>query len=270
MSIITEEYSVNLTLGNSYPTRLRLVQNDNGRLFKFTLYNGATQYIPDPENTAVTFEGTCADGSGYTLDCTINSNGTVQVRPTKKVTGICGRGWARIVVTKQDQIIGSAEFDVVVERAGYDPTAPTPTPVEPEKDYTKIQSITLSEAANVIEISGLKNYTNVLLIATVPAGTAATGGYFGTTSKGFQLGNVSQVITTTSNYWIYELNKFTAFVRFSYTKSGAYYSGNTFNAAARNDGICLNQGKDLDKIYVASNSSSTNFPANTKIEVYAR
>lgn len=137
MSIITEEYSVNLTLGNSYPTRLRLVQNDNGRLFKFTLYNGATQYIPDTETTAVTFEGTCADGSGYTLDCTINSNGTVQVCPTKKVTGVAGKGWARIVVTKADRLIGSAEFDVVVERAGYDHTTPTPTPVPPSEYYTK-------------------------------------------------------------------------------------------------------------------------------------
>lgn len=118
MSIITERYDVNLQLGNSYPTRLRLVQGENGRLFVLTVYNGAVQYIPT-ETDVITFEGTCADGSGYSLDCTINSSGTVQFRPTKKVTGVAGRGFARLVITKADQMIESAEFDIMVERAAY-------------------------------------------------------------------------------------------------------------------------------------------------------
>lgn len=118
MSIITERYDVNLQLGNSYPQRLRLAQNDNGRLFVFTIYNGAIQYIPT-ENDAITFEGTRSDGFGYSIGCTVNSNGSVQVRPTKSVTGVAGRGFARLVITKADQMIESAEFDIMVERAAY-------------------------------------------------------------------------------------------------------------------------------------------------------
>lgn len=119
MSIITERYDVNLTLGNSYPNRLRLVQNDNGRLYIFTIYNGAVQYIPG-DTDVITFNGTCADGSSYSIECTKNSNGTVQVRPTKRVTGVAGKGYARLVITKADQSIGSVEMEVMIERAPFE------------------------------------------------------------------------------------------------------------------------------------------------------
>ena len=272
MSIITEEYSVNLTLGNSYPQRLRLVQNDNGRLFKFTLYNGATQYIPDTANTVVTFEGTCPDGSGYTLDCTINSNGTVQVRPTKKVTGICGKGWARIVVTKSDQLIGSAEFDVVVERAGYDPTAPTPTPTPSPTslDYRLIQTVDLTEEVNVIEISNISALNSLLFVIDVPAVTSSANLLVGTTSKGYQLGYCSSFVGTSRKAGLLMVDKYSDFVLFGFSSNSLQYSGNTFNNANRQMGICRNQGKSLSKIYLGLSVSSLNFPVGTHIEVYAR
>lgn len=118
MPIIKTKLYVN---GNSgIPPLVSLKQFDktsdaNGKQLQFALYDGSTAYSI-PSGASLTIRGTKPDLTGYEYPCTFSGNVvTVNVQP--QMTVCAGRHNAEIRITKDRNILGTANVTLNVERS---------------------------------------------------------------------------------------------------------------------------------------------------------
>ena len=113
--MITESYNLDLIPGG-VPVRVPVSQYDAGsRDITFSLYSGGMAFAV-PSNAVVTCDGAKPDRKGFSYVCGY-SGSTVTVTVTEQMTAVPGEADCQITIRKDGQVLGSANFLLVVERA---------------------------------------------------------------------------------------------------------------------------------------------------------
>lgn len=132
---------------NGIPPLVNLKQFDktadtNGKQLQFTLYDGATAYSI-PSGASLTIRGTKPDLTGYEYPCTFNGN-IVTVNVQEQMTVCAGRHNAEIRITKDKNILGTANVTLNVERSALSSATPVsesdlPLIEKAAEAYNKVQ-----------------------------------------------------------------------------------------------------------------------------------
>lgn len=96
--------------------------NDNGKKLQFTLYDGTTLYMI-PSGSQITIRGTKPDLTAYVYECTF-AGSIVTVNVQEQMTVCAGRHNAEIRVTKDGNILGTADVVMNVERSAVSDATP--------------------------------------------------------------------------------------------------------------------------------------------------
>ena len=113
--MITQPYKLNLIPGG-VPVRVPVSQYDAGsRDITFSLYSGCAAFAV-PAGAVVTCDGAKPDRKGFSYLATA-SGSTVTVAVTEQMTAVAGEVDCQITIRKDGQVLGSANFLLVVERA---------------------------------------------------------------------------------------------------------------------------------------------------------
>ena len=113
--MITQPYNLNLIPGG-VPVRVPVSQYDAGsRDITFAMYHGGTAFAV-PAGAVVTCDGAKPDRKGFS--CLAAASGsTVTVTVTEQMTAVAGEVDCQITIRKDGNVLGSANFYLVVERA---------------------------------------------------------------------------------------------------------------------------------------------------------
>lgn len=113
--MITQTINLNLIPGSPLP-RINVSQYDNGsRTLQFNLYNGVSPY-EIPSGASVYIVGTKADKTGFEYACTFDGS-LVSVDITDQMTVFAGEVQSELQIRQSDEILGTANFIINVERA---------------------------------------------------------------------------------------------------------------------------------------------------------
>ena len=113
--MITQPYNLNLIPGG-VPVRVPVSQYDAGsRDITFALYSGGMAFVV-PAEAVVTCDGAKPDRKGFSYVCGY-SGSTVTVTVTEQMTAAPGEADCQITIRKDGQVLGTANFLLVVERA---------------------------------------------------------------------------------------------------------------------------------------------------------
>lgn len=113
--MITQTINLNLIPGSPLP-RINVSQYDNGsRTLQFNLYNGVSPY-EIPSGASVYIVGTKADNTGFEYACTFDGS-LVSVDITDQMTVFAGEVQSELQIRQSDEILGTANFIINVERA---------------------------------------------------------------------------------------------------------------------------------------------------------
>ena len=113
--MITQTINLNLIPGSPLP-RINVSQYDNGsRTLQFNLYNGVSPY-EIPSGASVSIVGTKADNTGFEYACTFDGS-LVSVDITDQMTVFAGEVQSELQIRQSDEILGTANFIINVERA---------------------------------------------------------------------------------------------------------------------------------------------------------
>lgn len=150
--ITSHEYSVNLIPSYGYSERIHASQYDTGRQLVITVYSGSELY--DLTGCAVTFEGKRADGFLWgPITGTINGS-KVTINLTGAVTKCAGRGFAELVVKKNGERVGSANIDLIIEKAADGII----DDVVDEHELIGIKGTLAQHTAKIVELDGRVEY----------------------------------------------------------------------------------------------------------------
>lgn len=118
----TRNLKIDLTPGGA-PQVIRVSQYDNGaRRLLVSLTDGDKGAFTIPEGATVKVDGTKPSGKGFSDACTISGNQvTVTIKDT--MTDEPGRVYCELVLTKDSARLGSAKFELDVDRGALDPEA---------------------------------------------------------------------------------------------------------------------------------------------------
>ena len=121
MSAITQSYKIDMTSG-AVPLRIKVSQYDAGiRTLTFWLYNLGTKLTSSQLSSLTAYvQGTKQDKKGFEYECTasFSSDGCyVDVEITEQMTACAGDVICELVLTADDDRIGTANFVLEVERA---------------------------------------------------------------------------------------------------------------------------------------------------------
>lgn len=116
--MITQKYNLDL-IPNGVPVVVPCSRYDaNSRTLKFDLfYNGQVFFVPS--GATVTIRGTKPDKTGFEYICTYNTS-TVSVNIKAQMTVIAGLVPCEIRITKNNEILGTANFILRVEKEALD------------------------------------------------------------------------------------------------------------------------------------------------------
>lgn len=114
----SQEYYLNIRPGVGYSQTVKVSQNDVGRPLVFHLLDGTEQLRP-AAGTTVTIHGTKPSGLGFTETCTL-TGAAASIDTTLTMTQEAGSFPAELVLTLGDDIIGTANFMLNVERSPHD------------------------------------------------------------------------------------------------------------------------------------------------------
>ena len=113
--MITQTCKINMVPGGMPPI-IHVSQYDAGsRDLTFELYSGATPWKA-PSGATVTIDGTKPDGKAFSVAAAA-SGSTVTATLTQQMTAAAGRAECQLTVTKGENVLGSANFILDVERA---------------------------------------------------------------------------------------------------------------------------------------------------------
>ena len=94
--------------------------DDMKRHLTATIVNGSTP-INIPTTTNVIFQGTKPDGKGFMYDCTVNTNGTVDVEICAEVLAVAGIVRCELEMTDTSGVVTTATFKLNVEEKALSP-----------------------------------------------------------------------------------------------------------------------------------------------------
>ena len=113
--MITQTCKINMVPGGMPPI-IHVSQYDAGsRDLTFELYSGATPWKA-PSGATVTIDGTKPDGKAFSV-AVAASGSTVTATLTQQMAAAAGRAECQLTVTKGENVLGSANFILDVERA---------------------------------------------------------------------------------------------------------------------------------------------------------
>ena len=113
--LLTQSTQLDLIPG-SIIKRVNVSQyDDESRTLEFVLFQRGV-YTSIPSGATVTMQGTKPDGKSFTETCTYE-DGTVSVNVTKSMTAIAGDVLCEIKIEKNDEVLGTANFILSVEKA---------------------------------------------------------------------------------------------------------------------------------------------------------
>lgn len=92
-------------------------QYDIGRTLYFRLLNGTSTYTP-PVGATASIDGTKPDNKGFSLPATISNTGVVSFDVTRNMCAVAGTTICEIRIMSGGNNVGSANFNLLVERAG--------------------------------------------------------------------------------------------------------------------------------------------------------
>lgn len=116
----SQTINLNLIPGGAEPV-LNVSQYDKGQTWTFNLYAGG-QTFSIPSGSSVTIRGTKPDRKGFAYNCTY-SDSVVTAIEQQQMTAVPGKVPTEIVITKGNEMIGSANFILMVEKAALDDNA---------------------------------------------------------------------------------------------------------------------------------------------------
>ena len=120
--MIEQSYDLEM-IPHGAPLRVGVSQYDqSGRTLVFTLYAGGTRFSV-PSDAAVTCDGSCPDGLGFSVRAEAAGD-RVRVPLTGDMTRMAGNTPCQLTVTREETILGSANFLLQVEPAPLDREAP--------------------------------------------------------------------------------------------------------------------------------------------------
>ena len=113
--MIYQSYDINMIPGG-VPVIVQLSQYDAGtRTLQFTLYKGSELFT---DSGTVTLRGKKPDGNVFEYECTY-SNGVASIVIEEQMTAVAGKVTCELRVTNSGQVVGSANFVMMVEKAPY-------------------------------------------------------------------------------------------------------------------------------------------------------
>ena len=149
---------LNISGNTGIPPVITLKQYDkttdsNGKQLQFELYSGATLY-EIPSGARVTIRGTKPDLTGYEYECTY-SGSVITANVSEQMTVCAGRHNAEIRVTKDNNILGTSNVTLNVERSTLSdatPVSETDLPLieKAAEAYDKVNS-KVTEASSYAE-----------------------------------------------------------------------------------------------------------------------
>ena len=114
--MIEQNYNLNL-IPNGVPVVVKASQYDKtSRTINFSLYNGDVAFNV-PAGASVYVQGTKPDNTGFQYACTFTDN-IVSFDIEDQMTVLSGKYQAEIRITKDGDILGTANFVFAIERAG--------------------------------------------------------------------------------------------------------------------------------------------------------
>lgn len=116
----SQTINLNLIPGGAEPV-LNVSQYDMGQTWTFNLYAGG-QTFSIPSGSSVSIRGTKPDRKGFAYNCTY-SGSVVTAIEQQQMTAVPGKVPIEIVITKGNEMIGSANFILMVEKAALDDNA---------------------------------------------------------------------------------------------------------------------------------------------------
>ena len=117
----SQTINLNLIPGGVAPV-INVSQYDKGQTWTFNIYSGSQSFsVPSGANVSV--RGTKPDNNGFAYDCTYSGN-VVTATEQQQMTAVAGKVAAEIVITKNTEMIGSANFVINVEKAALDSDTP--------------------------------------------------------------------------------------------------------------------------------------------------
>lgn len=177
--MIYQKYKLNL-IPDKVPVNVWCSQFDVGtRTFQFEILNGAEAY-EIPSGSVVTVRGTKADNTGFEYQCTFTDN-VANVIVQDQMTVINGTIPCELRITNSDEIIGTANFNLVVEKTPLDPEvtiSDTYLPLLEDAEQNAIRAEAAADQAETVLASAVKsvNYVlpdtngNVNVSGTLPVG----------------------------------------------------------------------------------------------------
>lgn len=110
----SQTINLNLIPGAIEPI-IHVSQYDKGQTWTFNLFVGS-QPFSIPSGSTVLVQGTKADKTGFQYACTFSGN-VVTATEQQQMTVLAGKVPAEIVITKNNELIGSLNFIIMVEPA---------------------------------------------------------------------------------------------------------------------------------------------------------
>lgn len=144
---MTQIKNVNIVPDGSI-NRVHVSQGDIGRQLQFNLYDGALAYTPTAGST-IKIQGTKPSGYGFSETCTWSGN-VVTVATTEGMTQEYGYIPCELQITKNDDVLGTSNFILVVEKNPHpsnvtDGTVATAMQIEARMDELEAEIGDLSE-----------------------------------------------------------------------------------------------------------------------------
>ena len=110
----SQTINLNLIPGAVEPI-INVSQYDKGQTWLFNLFEGS-QPFTIPTGSAVVIQGTKGDNTGFQYSCTYSGN-VVTATEQQQMTILSGRVPAELVITKDNDLIGTLNFVLMVEPA---------------------------------------------------------------------------------------------------------------------------------------------------------
>ena len=145
--MVTQTYELNLIPGGNI-VNVHVSQYDEGRTITFDLLNGSVPFTP-PSGTTASVDGTKPDKTGFSIDATV-SGGTVSFKTAEAICNVAGQTICEVRLRQGTNDIGTQNFILDVERAGYANRA-TPLGITIVSAPTK----TSYDAGDTLNLSGL-------------------------------------------------------------------------------------------------------------------
>lgn len=147
--MITQTCRINMVPGGMPPI-IHVSQYDAGsRDLTFELYNGAMPWTA-PSGATVTIDGTKPDKKAFSVAATI-SGSTVTATLTQQMAAAAGRAECQLKVTKGENVLGSANFILDVERAALSEDADMSATDISSVETAKTQAISAMQKAQAAQ-----------------------------------------------------------------------------------------------------------------------